>query len=99
MLINGKPVQGNITGLIKKLGELPSSFPEYISNLTPKPLSTKEQIDHNQAAFLYNEGLKLYNKGNHLVALKQLQQAEQIAIGQTDINFLSYINTIIHQTV
>ncbi|WP_085065643.1 hypothetical protein [Rickettsia peacockii] len=55
MLINGKPVQGNITGLItgliKKLGELPSSFPEYISNLTPKPLSTKEQIDHNQAAF------------------------------------------------
>ncbi len=30
MLINGKPVQGNITGLIKKLGELPSSFPEYI---------------------------------------------------------------------
>ncbi|WP_016917603.1 hypothetical protein [Rickettsia honei] len=51
MLISGKPVQGNITGLIKKLGELPSSFPEYISNLTPKPLSTKEQIDHNQAAF------------------------------------------------
>ncbi|AFC74331.1 hypothetical protein ABVF33_05365 [Candidatus Rickettsia barbariae] len=51
MLINGKPVQGNITGLIKKLGELPSSFPEYISNLNPKPLSTKEQIDHNQAAF------------------------------------------------
>ena len=44
---------------------------------------------------MYNEGFKLYNKGNHLVALKQLQQAEQIAIGQTDSNFLSYINTMI----
>ena len=44
---------------------------------------------------MYNEGLTLYSKDNHLVALKQLQQAEQIAIGQTDSNFLSYINTMI----
>ena len=44
---------------------------------------------------MYNEELKLYNKGHHLVVLKQLQQAEQIAIGQTDSNFFSYINTMI----
>ncbi|ABV75743.1 MULTISPECIES: hypothetical protein [spotted fever group] len=44
---------------------------------------------------MYNEGLKLYSKDNHLVALKQLQQAEQIAIGQTDSNFLSYFPILI----
>ncbi|WP_017443433.1 hypothetical protein [Rickettsia gravesii] len=78
MLINGKPVQGNITGLIKKLGELPSSFPEYISKLTPKPLSTKEQIDHNQTAFLYNEGLNYIAKAIILLLLNNYNKLNKL---------------------
>ncbi len=90
MLINGERVEGNV---FKKLEDIPSSFPEYISNLTPKPLSPKELDVQRYAANFYNTGVELFKTGNHTAAIKQLKQAEQIAVNQTDNNFLSCINT------
>ncbi len=88
MLINGKQVEDKI---FQKLGNIPSSFPEYISNLAPKPLSPEEVNTQNHAVNSYNAGIGLFKAGNHPAAVVQLKQAEQIAV-KTDNVFLSHIN-------
>ena len=79
MKIQEQPAANNLAGILEQFANLPSSFPNYVQQMTSlaPPLTEEEQREYQQAERWCLHGKGLLKDGNYQQALESFSNAKE----------------------